>query len=84
MAQFFNHYSFLISAGVVVALTALLLARDGFSRRDGVALVTVIGAFGLAWWLLRPSGTGPTLTLAEVEASVGHGHPALVEFYSDF
>jgi hypothetical protein len=83
MAQFFNQHSFVLSALGLWGGLALFLRRDGFSRRDWLALATVAGSLAFAWLLLRP-GPSAYQSTAQVEAVVGHGQPVLVEFYSNY
>jgi hypothetical protein len=83
MAQFFNHHSFAIMALALWGGLAVLLLRDGVTRRDVFALAVLGAAFGVAWLILRP-GRATFDETAQAEAAVGHGQPALVEFYSDY
>lgn len=83
MSQFFNHHSFVITALVLWGGLAVWLLRDGVTRRDVLALAVLGAAFGVAWLILRP-GPGTFDAVAQAEAAVGHGQPALVEFYSDY
>jgi len=83
MGTFFNHHSFVIMALVLWGSSALLLLRDGVTKRDVLALAVLGAAFGVAWVILRP-GPGTFDDAAQAEAAVGRGQPALVEFYSNY
>jgi hypothetical protein len=83
MAQFFNHHSFVITALFVWGALAALLLRDGITKRDALALAVVGGSFVAAWLILRP-GQSAFREAAQVEAAIGRGQPALVEFYSEY
>ena len=61
--SFFNLYSFAITAIFIFAVVAFVLLRDGFKRRDIVALAAIAGAFAVSWLVIRPGLS----TLAEVE-----------------
>lgn len=83
MATFFNHHSFVVSALVFWGLLALVLLRDGITKRDALALAVVAAAFGVAWLILRP-GPGTFDDPARAEAALGQGQPVLVELYSNY
>ncbi len=83
MASFFNQHSFVISALALWGGLALLLLRDGFTRRDALALSVVGAGLAFAWFALRP-GPSAYQETAQVEAVVGQGQPVLVEFYSNY
>ena len=83
MGTFFNHHSFVIMALALWGSSALLLLRDGVTKRDVLALAVLGAAFGVAWVILRP-GPGTFDDAAQAEAAVGRGQPVLVEFYSNY
>jgi len=83
MGAFLNHHSFVLMALVLWGGLALLLLRDGVTKRDVLALAVLGAAFGVAWVILRP-GPGTFDEAAQAEAAVGRGQPALVEFYSNY
>ncbi len=80
---FINRYSFLITAVVVLGVTAAVLLRDGLSRRDGLALAAIAGAFILSWLFIRP-GPSTLAQTAAVEAALRSGQPTLIEFQSGY
>ena len=83
MGTFFNHHSFVIMALVLWGSSALLLLRDGVTRRDVLALAALGAAFGVAWLILRP-GQSTFRETAQAEAAIGQGQPVLAEFYSEY
>ena len=77
MGAFLNHHSFVLMALVLWGGLALLLLRDGVTKRDLLALAVLGAAFGIAWLILRP-GRGTFDEAAQAEAAVGRGQSALV------
>ncbi|MDL1924495.1 hypothetical protein FBQ95_17990 [Chloroflexi bacterium CFX3] len=82
----FNQFSFVLMAGGLLALAGLLLWRvqrvPAFVRMVGwlALLIVVVGA----WLVLRPTDTPEISGLADVEARLGGGTPAVIELYSEY
>lgn len=79
----FNHYSFLMLAGLALALTAFGLLRDGYTPRDGVILVVVAALVLFIWLLVRPK-SGAMDGVAQLDARRGQGTPLLLELQSPY
>jgi xanthine/uracil permease len=80
--MFFNQYSYLITAIVITSLIALFLFRDGFKRRDVIAVGVIAGAFAIAWFFTRPVSSN--LSAEQIEVLLNSGRPTLIEFQSEY
>jgi non-homologous end joining protein Ku len=81
--QILNQYSFLLVAGLGLAVLAFALLRDGVKGSDLIALASLALGFTAAFALLRPRGS----TVGEAEAvlqQIGRGTPVLLEFQSPY
>ena len=81
--QFFNQHSFVISAILIVGLTAIALLHDGVRRKDLIALGALGFFFAGAFLVLRP-GPSTLKEIAAVEAALASGRPTLIEFQSNY
>lgn len=84
MAQYINQHSFTLGAGALFAVVAVLLIRDGVSRRDVIALLALGGSLAVAWAMLRPGGNAAAEGADPLEAARRSGQTTLVEFYSPY
>jgi hypothetical protein len=79
---FFNQYSYLLTSIFLTLLIAVILLRDGLSRRDVIALTAIAGTFALIWFFVRPLPSG--LTQDQIESILRSGKPTLIEFQSEY
>lgn len=79
---FFNQYSYFITSIFVTVIVAFFLLRDGVSRRDVIALTSIVGAFVIAWFFIRP--TPSNITQDQIESMLRSGKPTLIEFQSEY
>jgi non-homologous end joining protein Ku len=83
MVQILNQFSFLLAAGLGLAVLAYALLRDGVKGSDLIALASLALGFTAAFALLRPRAS----TVGEAEAAlrqIGQGTPVLLEFQSPY
>lgn len=78
-----NQYSFLISAGVIFLLGAVLLLRHGLSLRGVLGVLGIGILLGGVWFAIRPRQSSRN-DLARVEEYIGGEKPVLLEFQSPF
>jgi len=80
--SFINQYSYFITSIFVTVVVAFFLLRDGLSRRDVIAITSIIGAFIIAWFFIRP--TPSNITQDQIESMLKSGKPTLIEFQSEY
>ena len=83
MAQFFNQYSFVISAVVLLAVLGGILLRSAQRKRAGLVFLAALVGLGLSWLALRPSAS-PAGSAGEVKTLLGAGKPVLLELQSPY
>jgi hypothetical protein len=84
--SFFNQFSFvLIASALLIALGAALwnVRRLPLVLRIGTWLIALIALVGF-WLIMRPTDTPAISALADVEARLGNGTPAVIELYSEY
>jgi uncharacterized membrane protein required for colicin V production len=79
---FINQYSYLLTSIFVTVLISFFLLRDGVSRRDVIAIASIVGAFVVAWFFIRP--TPSRAAQDQIEATLKSGKPTLIEFQSEY
>lgn len=81
--QFLNQHSYVVAAGTLLALLAVMLrvrrARGGWLIWLGLAGLAAAG-----WLALRTGESARFTAVADYEAALRTGTPTLVEFYSDY
>jgi uncharacterized membrane protein required for colicin V production len=80
--SFINQYSYLIISIFVTVFIAFVLLRDGLSRRDVIALTSIVGAFVIAWFFIRPASSN--IAQDQIESLLKSGKPTLIEFQSEY
>lgn len=83
LGQVINQNSFVFISGFVLAVAALVLFARKARRAWLVWGVCVVAAVS-GWFALRTTDGLQLNTLADYEAALRTGRPALVEFYSNY
>ncbi len=80
----FNQYSAVWIAAFLVVIAGILLLRRKPKWPQILAFsLLILGLLG-AWVILRPRQSAQALDAAQVQASIGQGTPALLEFQSPY
>jgi len=83
MAQFFNHFSFLVFVIPVVLLLLYLLLRGKRSRLKQMAAIVLLAIVVLGFFLIQPGSDSVEGSQAENLLATSEG-PVLLEVYSDY
>ena len=84
MEQLYNHYSFLWLALGLTAVAGLVLLTNKPRLRDFVAFGVIVAGLLVAWLVLHPRQTALMKDAKSVQAMIGAGTPALLEFQSPY
>jgi len=82
--QIFNQYSAVWIAAFLVAIAGVILLRRRPKWPQFLGFGLLVVCLVAAWIYLHPRQTSQTLTAAQVQASIGHGKPVLLEFQSPY
>jgi hypothetical protein len=82
---FLNQFSFLLFAGIPVALVLLLLLRGQGTRLKQLLALALVAAVAAVFLLFRPGASGVTVSgEAAFQRMAALEKPTLVEVYSDY
>ena len=84
MEQLYNHYSFFWLALGLTAVAGLVLLTNKPRLRDFVAFGVIVAGVLVAWLILHPRQTALMKDAKSVQAMIGAGTPALLEFQSPY
>jgi hypothetical protein len=82
--KFINQYSALWIAIFLVLVGGLLLLRRSPGWPQFLAFGVLVLGLAAAWIFLHPRQTGQVNEPAQVQQSIGHGTPVLLEFQSPY
>jgi thiol-disulfide isomerase/thioredoxin len=84
MAFIVNQYSFVIMALVLALLAGVVLLTHRPRWNHYLAFAALVGGLLLSWAILRPRQTLLSADAPQVQAWIGAGTPALLEFQSPY
>ena len=78
-----NHYSFVLAAGLLIFLVAIVLIRKGFSRIKILLQGFLVTGLIVTWFLVRPT---QQVNLSQDQSLdlIGDGTPVLLEYQSPY
>ena len=84
MSTFINQYSFVILAGLLVAIAGVVLLTRKPRWNDYLAFAVILGGLIGAWIILHPRQTPLMDNSRAVQEMIGAGVPTLLEFQSPY
>ena len=84
MDELYNHYSFLWIALGLTIVAGLVLLTNKPKLRDFLSFGVIVAGLLVAWLILHPQQTALMADAKAVQALIGKGKPALLEFQSPY
>ena len=84
MEELYNHYSFLWIAAGLTLVAGLVLLTNKPRLRDFLSFGVIVAGLAVAWLILHPHETPLMNDAKSVQAMIGAGTPALLEFQSPY
>lgn len=83
MTTFINHYSFLLTFGIITLVLAIFLLRDGLQQNDLLALAALIVGFLFAFSIFN-AGTSDITVANQFDTFLQSDSPVLLEIQSPY